>query len=74
MGKTGALAVGTDEGHVLVWNPAWRRHRLIEVGRNDCPVRAVAVMLDGRVVSAGDDGQVLGVGAVAFANCTGTSR
>jgi len=44
---------------VLVWDPAAPGTAPVELGRHDDPVRAVAVLPDGRVVSGGDDKRVL---------------
>jgi WD40 repeat protein len=44
---------------VLVWDPAAPETGPAELGRHDGPVRAVAALPDGRVVSGGDDQRAL---------------
>ena len=42
-----------------MWDPADPGADPAELGRHDGPVRAVAVLADGRVVTGGNDGRVL---------------
>jgi len=50
---------GGHDGRVLVWDPAEPGTPLVELGRHENWVEAVAVLPDGRVVTGGHDGRLL---------------
>ena len=50
---------GGYDGRVLVWDPAEPGAPLVELGRHENWVEAVAVLPDGRVVTGGHDGRLL---------------
>ena len=56
----GRVVTGGADRRVLIWDPARPGTVPAELGRHDGPVRAAAVLADGRVVTAGGGfGQVL---------------
>ena len=54
-GNDGPVITSRDDGQVLMWDPAHPGTGPTELGRDDGPVQAVAVLADGRVVSGSDD-------------------
>ena len=50
---------GGYDGRVLVWDPAEPGTPLVELGRHENWVEAVAVLPDGRVVTGGHDRRLL---------------
>lgn len=49
----GRIVTGATNGRVLIWDPAASDSEAVELGRHSAEVLAIAVLADGRVVTAG---------------------